>query len=476
MKTADILIINGIVITMRGEGTGIINDGAVAIKGSRIAAVGETAEVIKEYDGHRIIDAKNKVVMPGLIDCHSHSSMGIARGTAQDIDNWLYKGMFPIQANLDEDATQIGSLVELAESVLNGTTTISDYGDNSEIVIQNHLKLGNRCVMTELIHEMPADIYRYDPMDTFPFDHSVGQAKFEATRRLVDRYHKYNDGMITCMVGPQAANMVSKEFLGELYDYAGKNELDIHIHVSQSHRENIQCEKRYGMRAIPFLKENGFLGKHVLAAHISHSKPEEVRTMAEAGCRMVLCSNCMALINGILPPASEYIEMGGIVGLGTDQAPGNNRNNMFLEMKVGDLLNKCKAGNGVAWPAWQMLRLGTIESARALGLEKEIGSLEIGKKADIILLDMLHPHMTPIILSPVRNIVPNLIYSADGREVETVIINGKVIVDEGALLTIDLKETIRHANEAAKRFSARMENFEGLEEVPLARWTREGLY
>ena len=476
MKTVDLLIINGIVITMQGRGTGIINDGAVAIQGSRIVAVGETCEVRKDFDGHRVIDATNKVVMPGLIDCHSHSSMGIARGTAQDIDNWLYKGMFPIQANLDDDSTQIGSLIEIAESVLNGTTTIGDYGDNSELVLQNHLKVGNRCVMTELIHEMPDDIYKYNPMDIFPFDHSVGEKKFAATRRMVEKYHGYGDGLITCMVGPQAANMCSYELLNELYEYARKNELDIHIHVSQSHRENVQCEKRYGIRAIPFLKEHGFLGPNVLAAHISHSKPEEVRIMAEAGCRMVLCSNCMALINGILPPAAEYIEMGGIVGLGSDQAPGNNRNNMFLEMKVGDLLNKCKAGNGVAFPAWQMLRLGTIDSARALHMEGQIGSLEVGKKADIILLDMLHPHMTPIILSPVRNIVPNLIYSADGREVETVIVDGKVIVDNGELTNIDLKAAISHANQAANRFSARMEKFEGLSEVPLAQWTKDGLY
>lgn len=476
MKTVDLLIIHGIVITMRGEGTGIINDGAVAVQGNAICAVGETAEILKGYDGHRVIDATDRAVMPGLIDCHSHSSMGIARGTAQDIDNWLYKGMFPIQANLDEDATQIGSLIEIAESVLNGTTTIGDYGDLSEIVLQNHLKVGNRCVMTELIHEMPRDIYRYDPMDTFPFDPGVGEEKFASTRKLVEQYHGRDGGMVTCMVGPQAANMCSLPLLQELYEYARKNELDVHIHVSQSHRENIQCEKRYGVRAIPFLEKNGLLGPQVLAAHISHAKPEEVRTMAEHGCRMVLCSNCMALINGTVPPAAEYIELGGTVGLGSDQAPGNNRNNMFLEMKVGDLLNKCKAGNGTAFPAWRMLRLGTIDSARALHMEDQIGSLEVGKKADLIILNLLHPHMTPIILSPVRNIVPNLIYSADGREVETVIVDGNVIVDGGELTRIDLKAAIRHANQAAKRFSQRMEHFEGLHDVPLAQWTRDGLY
>lgn len=474
MKTVDLLIIHGIVITMQGQGTGIVNDGAVAVQGSTIRAVGETAELRKEYDGHRVIDATDKVVMPGLIDCHSHSSLGIARGTAQDIDNWLYKGMFPIQANLDDDATQIGSLIEIAESVLNGTTTIGDYGDRSELVLQNHRKVGNRCVMTELIHEMPADIYRYDPMETFPFDPGVGEAKFAATRRMVQTWH--GSGRITCMVGPQAANMCSLELLRELYEYARKEGLDIHIHVSQSHRENNQCEKRYGLRAIPFLEKNGLLGPQVLAAHISHAQPEEVRTMARHGCRMVLCSNCMALINGTVPPAAEYMEMGGVVGLGTDQAPGNNRNNMFLEMKVGDLLNKCKAASGTVFPAWQMLRLGTIESARALGMADQIGSLEVGKKADLIILDLLHPHMTPIILSPVRNIVPNLIYSADGREVETVIVDGQVIVDGGELTNLNLKDAIHHANEAGKRFSNRMESFEGLNDVPLAQWTKAGLY
>ena len=149
---------------------------------------------------------------------------------------------------------------------------------------------------------------------------------------------------------------------------------------------------------------------------------------------------------------------------------------MFLEMKVGDLLNKCKAASGTVFPAWQMLRLGTIESARALGMADQIGSLEVGKKADLIILDLLHPHMTPIILSPVRNIVPNLIYSADGREVETVIVDGQVIVDGGELTNLNLKDAIHHANEAGKRFSNRMESFEGLNDVPLAQWTKAGLY
>ncbi len=475
MKTVDLLILNGVVITMEGPGTGIINRGAVAIQGSDIVAVGRTEDIRKEYDGHRVIDASDKVVMPGLVDCHTHSADAIVRGLAQDVDNWLYNAYFPLGSYVDEEGCRLGSMVHLAESLLNGTTTISDMGGNASIVLENHIRLGDRCVISEMIHEMPHDIYRYDPMDVFPFDHSVGEARFQECRKLAEQYHGY-EGRITCMVGPQAVNMVSLEFMDELYHYARSNHLDIHIHVSQSIRENVQMEKRYGKRAVPLLKEHGWLGPDVLSAHISHARPEEVRMAAEAGCRMVLCTNSMALINGILPPASEYREMGGIVGLGSDQAPGNNRNNMFQEMKNTALLNKVKAGNGTAFPAWQVLRMGTIDGARALGLEDQIGSLRPGKKADIILVDLLRPELTPVFLDPIRNIVPNLVYSADGSEVDTVIVNGRILAEGHRLLHIDLDSLIRQANRKAKEIAAQLAVSDRLTNLPLAQWTRQELY
>ena len=359
---------------------------------------------------------------------------------------------------------------------MNGTTTICDMVYNADIIVKNHLKIGNRVILTEMIHENPSDIFRYDPMDVYPFDHSVGEGKFARCRKLVEQYQGYSDDLVTVMVGPQAINMVSLELMDELHHYAVSNDLHIHIHVSQSDRENVQVEKRYGKRAVPLLNDRGYLGRHVMAAHISHATRPEVKMMADSGARMILCSNSIAIINGVLPPAAEYLEYGGTVGLGTDQAPGNNRNNMFSEMKSSAVLNKYKLHSGTAFPAWKLLRMATIEAAKTVGLDSIIGSLRPGKKADIIIVDMTRPELSPLYLEPIRNVVPNLVYAADGSEVETVIVDGRIIVEERKLLHADLALLVNEANRHASEISKRLSAFDGLGNLPVAKFTAEGLY
>ncbi len=476
MKTVDLLIMNGIVVTMEGTGCGIIPDGAVAIQGNDIVAVGPTADVLKEYDGHRVFNAKNKVVMPGLIDCHAHSCDAIARGTAQDISGWMYKGIWPVLSCSDVEGKKIGSMVHLAESVLGGTTTICDMVYDSDTIVENHVQLGVRGFVSEMIHSMPPDVYKADENAPIEHDASIGNRRFQTGRKMVEQYNGYDNGRITCMLGPQAINMCSLELMDEIYGYARKNNVGITIHVSQGDRENVQIERRFHKRAIPLLDEKGYLGPDVLCVHLTCATPEEIATVVKSGSPMVLCSTSLAIIGGEIPPASEFLAAGGLVALGTDQAPGNNRNNMFSEMKMSALLNKCKHKQGTFFPAWQVLRMATVDAARALRKEKEIGSLRPGKKADVIIVDMQYPALTPILLSPIRNIIPNLVYSANGSEVETVIINGKVVVDDHQLTTIDLKQTIADANAAAQRFCGRLEHFDGLDQLPLAKWTREGLY
>lgn len=476
MKTVDVLIINGIVITMEGSGCGIIPDGAIAINGTDIVAVGPTTDIVKEYDGHRVINAKNKAVLPGLIDCHAHSSDAIARGTAQDISGWMYKGIWPVLSCSDVEGKKIGSMIHLAESVMNGTTSICDMVYDSDTIAENHARIGVRGFVSEMIHSMPPDVYKADENAPIEHDASVGNRRFATARRMIEQYHGYDNGRITGMLGPQAINMCSLELMDDIYGYARKNDLGITIHVSQGERENIQIERRFNKRAIPLLSERGYLGPDVLSVHLTCATRSEIETVVESGSPMVLCSTSLAIIGGEIPPASEFLEAGGLVAMGTDQAPGNNRNNMFQEMKMSALLNKCKHKSGTFFPAWQALRMATVDGARALRKENEIGSLRAGKKADVIIVDMEYPALTPILLNPIRNVIPNLVYSANGSEVETVIINGRVVVDDHQLTTIDLKQEIANANAAAQRFCAKLEKFEGLDNLPLAQWTKEGLY
>ena len=166
---------------------------------------------------------------------------------------------------------------------------------------------------------------------------------------------------------------------------------------------------------------------------------------------MVLCSGSIALIDGIIPPAAEFLEVSSRLALGSDQAPGNNCNNMFNEMKFTAILNKCKVRDPSVFPAGKVLRMATIEAAKAIGLGDEIGSLEVGKKADLLMIDMTQPCLSPIILHPVRNVVPNLVYSAKGSEVELVMVDGRILVEDFRVLSVDEKQVVRDAQEAVER-------------------------
>ena len=245
--------------------------------------------------------------------------------------------------------------------------------------------------------------------------------------------------------------MCSKELLMEIQAAALRLDTGIHMHVSQGDREINQMLNRYGKRSIPFLDEIGYLNSRLLAVHLTEATREETQLLASRGAGMILCSGSIAIIDGIVPPAAEFLEVSDRLALGSDQAPGNNCNNMFNEMKFTAILNKCKAKNPAVFPAGKVLRMATIEAARAIGLGSEIGSIEPGKKADLLMIDMTQPCLSPVIMQPVRNVVPNLVYSAKGSEVELVMVDGRVLVEDFKVLSVDEKQVVRDAQEAVER-------------------------
>lgn len=452
----DILIRNAMLVTMRGKGAGFCADGAIAIKGDRIVAVGPTQEVVSQYNSaHREIDAAGKVVMPGLIDAHIHTGIGLLRGVAQDIDNWMAEGIWPFESRLrlDPDAVAAGSMANIAEAVKMGTTTFCDYDYPMQRIVENHVKIGSRAHVAELISEFPPGTSILPIDELYELNPSIGNRKLQENLSLIHKWEGY-DSRITCMLGPQAPDMVSRELLLEVKSLAEKLDKRIHMHVSQGEREIRQMEMRYGRRSIPFLQEIGYLNFRLNAVHMTAATREETHFLAESGASMILCSTGLAILEGNIPPSMEFLERSSLLALGSDDAAGNNSSNMFNELKFTALLNKCRAHDPTAYPAWQVLRMATINSARAIGLGDEIGSLEVGKKADVIVIDFTDPGLSPVILAPVRNIVPNLVYAARGHEVETVIINGKVVVDDHVLLTVDQSKIVAEANAAAKRVCA----------------------
>ena len=472
----DLLFIHAWTLTMQGSGVGFVQDGALGITGNRITTVGESEELLEKYTAKRIIDATGKVLIPGLIDAHIHTGDTLIRGVSQDIQNWMQHGIWPYSQVLRSDlsATLKGSMLNIIEGIKAGTTTFCDFDSPMTSIVQNHIKAGTRARVAEMVNEMPkvkntavGELYRFDPEE--------GREKMRLTRELFAQYNGAENGRITCMLGPQGADMCSLDMLKDIQAMAEEYNTSIHMHVAQGDREIGQMVQRYGKRTIPFLEENGFLNERLIAVHLTEATDEETRFLARSGAGMVLCSGSIGIIDGIVPPAAAFLQESSRLALGSDQAPGNNCNNMFNEMKFTAILNKCKAKDPTVFPADKVLRMATIESARAIGLGDEIGSLEPGKKADVILIDMSHPALSPVILSPIRNIVPNLVYSAKGSEVEMSVIDGKIVMENYRLRTVDEKEVVREAQAAASAMEPLVkEHFKGMEDTPLMQKMKRG--
>ncbi|HIE23872.1 MAG TPA: amidohydrolase [Candidatus Korarchaeota archaeon] len=450
----DLLIKHGYLLTMKGEGVGMVEDGALAIEDGQIVVVGKTDRVLEDYPSADLeYDAKNKAVLPGFVDAHIHTRLTLLRGQGQDVPEieWMLKTMKPFQPYMREEHVVKGSALGVLEAVKSGSTCFCDIGRNMSLLAERvYGPSGVRAVLGETINEIGPDSMR-DPNELYDFDEEVGEISFKKSIELIEKWNGFGKGRITCVFAPHAVDMMSKNLLLRVKEEAQSRELMIHIHVAQGGREEIQVRKRYGKSAVAFLNEIGYLDSNVIAAHCHQTTEKEVKLIAERGVHYVSCPSSIGLIDGITPPLALYLMFGGVAaGIGTDQASGNNSHNMLVEMKVAALLNKTRHRDPTILPAWKVLRIATIEGARCLGLDDRIGSLEPGKRADLIILNLRKPHMTPIITDPVRNIAPNIVYSARGDEVETVIVEGKVIVEEGKMLTLDEEKVIEEAQEAAE--------------------------
>lgn len=470
----DLLITNGFALTMEGDGVGPLENAALGIKGTDIVVVGDTTEVLRQYSAHRYIDATNKVIMPGFINAHLHSSDGIGKGLAQDMNNWLYT-IWRTLPFAQPEAVQAGSLACITEALLSGTTTIADQVNGIELVVQNHIQVGGRAVVMEMIHEMPSYIYSLDPSQIYDFDHTVGERKFQQNIRMYEMYNEYDNGRILIRFGPQATDMLSLELLAEVHGYAKAHGMGLYMHLQQGQREITCVEKRYGKRPIQILSEMGILSNSFTGVHLFTATDKELREVVNSGAALVSCPEGGGFFGG-MAPTLRLLNSNAIVGMGTDSPASNHQTNMFNDMKAGCLLNKLHTHNPTTFPAWRMLRFATIDSARCLHLEHLIGSLRAGKRADVILIDLTAPSLSPTIYGPIRNIVPNLVYSANGSEVDTVLVNGKVVVENHSLLTVDPKNVARQATFKAIEFSKLLDSRPDVFDLPLVKLTKEGYY
>lgn len=454
-EKADLLITHAHLFTLAGSGVGYVADGAVAIQGRRIAAVGPTAELAGRFAAAEMCDATGRAVLPGLIDAHMHTPWAIARGAAQDVAHWMQKALAPYARHLTPEAALAGAKLNVVEALKAGTTTMVDYTRPIPGWAEFFVQIGVRGRLTPNINALPpGGMAGWKIGDLYPFDEAEGRRQIDEAAAFARTWHGAADGRITVMLGPQAADMLPKEQLLQVKRLADRAGLMIHMHVAQGDREINQMLKRFGRRTPAYLQELGYLDDQLLAVHLTEATDEEAAMIARSGAGMALCSGSIGIIDGIVPPSHVYRQAGGKAALGSDQAAGNNCNNIFNEMKLTALFNKIKYRDPTIMPAWEVLRMATIEGAQAIGLGDEIGSLEAGKQADLIVVDLTAPNLSPVMEAPVRTIVPNLVYAASGHEVQMVIVAGRVVVADGRVLTAD-EDAIRAEAQAQAEALAR---------------------
>ncbi len=464
----DLAITDTTLLTFEGKGLGVIENGAVGIDMDKISFVGKTRDIHTE-DYNTVMNGSDLVTMPGLVDAHIHSGFALLRGCAQDVPEkeWMDKALGPIAKHMTEEDRILGSKLGVLEALRSGTTTFGEFtGNIDEVIEQVYHPFNARVVGAERINE----VVNRDG-ETYELERST-----ETLQTSEELFKKYNpDGNVDIMYGPQALDMVTLDTLKKIYERAEKQDRKIHMHVAQGGREREQIENRYGTSTVKKLREEDMLNEKLLAAHCHGTTKEEKKALVENGVRMVGCPSSIAMIDGVTPPIRDFLSLGGSASIGTDQVPGNGAHNLMREMRTISLLSKCKNSDPTALPPWKTLELATKGGAEALGIEEKVGTLKEGKRADIITVDLDNLNLTPPIREPFRSIIPNLVYSSTGLEVNDVIINGKKVVRNKRFVNIDENRIEEKANSRAREILKKAEEDWKEADSAMVGYSRDGL-
>jgi 5-methylthioadenosine/S-adenosylhomocysteine deaminase len=437
-QKVDLILGGGLVVTMDGT-RAIYDEGTVAIKGDAIVAVGPRGEVEARYAAVETIDARGKLVMPGFINGHTHVPMTLFRGLHDDVtlDDWLRKYIFPAEAkNVTEEFVRWGTRLAAAEQIRAGVTTFADMYYFEDAVAEETKAAGMRGVLGETFIDFPAP------------DNKNGAAMLSYTETFLKKWQ--GDPLIHASVAPHSIYTCSRKTLEDTSALARKYHAPILIHVSEMKKEWEDSEKQNGMSPVQYLEKVGVLGPDVVAAHCIFVDATDWKTLAErhVGCVHNPSSNMM-LASGV-SPVPEMRAAGVGVGLGTDGPAGSNNDlDLMEEMDLAAKLAKITKMDPLALNAKAVVEMATIDGARALHLEKEIGSLEAGKKADVILITLDHPNAVPM-----YDVYAQLAYALKASDVETVIIGGRVVMRDRKLLTVDEAAAIARARDYKKSIAA----------------------
>jgi len=429
MKHADLIVSGGRVLTLDEKGSRF-EDGAVAVTGDRIAAVGTRTEIESNFKASEIIDARNCIVMPGLVNCHTHAAMTCFRGIADDLklDDWLNNFIFPAEArNVDRELAYWGSLLACAEMIRSGTTAFCDMYIYEDETAKAAKQAGMRCLVGEVLFDFPS------PNCKTP------EEGLSYTAMLAEKWAA--DSLVSIAVEPHALYTCSTDLLKEAKKVADRYRLPIAVHFLEA---RFECDLSHSEAA--FLQEIGFLNERLIAFHCVYMTDRDIRLFAETGAKIVHNPESnMKLASGIAP-VPDMLRAGVTVGLGTDGCASNNNLDLFQEMDTAAKIHKVHRLDPTTMAAETVVRMATCEGARVLGMGDVTGSLEPGKKADIILIDLRKPHLTPLYSE-----YSHLVYAVKGDDVKTSIINGRVVMKDRKILTLDEEEAMDRVERIAVR-------------------------
>lgn len=420
LKEVDILFVHGLVVCMDSSYQ-TLQDGSIAIDKDKIVAVGDTADITSRYCGKRTIDARRKLILPGLINAHTHAPMNIYRGYADDLplNEWLYGQIFPLEvAFVNPDNVRVGTQLAIAEMLRSGTTTFNDMYYYSDVMADVVDKCGIRAILSEGLFDVPvhkaktaADVLRF-------------------TEDMIQTWNGHP--RIRIGVAVHAPYSAMPALYRAAKDLSDKYQVILNTHLSETRWEVDLIQEKYGYTPVGHLENIGVLDSNLIIAHGIHLTADDMALLVHRDVGVAHNPQCnMKLANGTAP-IPELLRRGVKVGIGTDGVASNNDLDLFDEIRSAALAQKLVSGDPTVMDARTVLECVTIGGARLLRMDDSIGSLEAGKQADIIMLDLKRPHAWPH-----YNIYSLIVYSLRGSDVETVMVDGKLLMDNCQLTRID---------------------------------------
>lgn len=444
----NLIIDGGTAVTMGPKG--IIRNSVVVVEDDRIVDVGKGGDLRCRYYGYEKIDAEGKVVIPGLANTHHHAAMSLLRGYADDLplQEWLEKWIWPLEKHITGRDVYVGALLTAVESIMGGTTTVNtmyhymEGGSEAEAFT----KAGLRGVIGHVCFSWRKEDDR------------------RALRALAEDWHGKAQGLIRVSVDPHAAYTVDPEYMKELKVLTDElnrkygspdSPIMLHTHTAETQDEAEKIKQAFNVSfeggVVEYLDSLGFLGENVIAAHCIALTQKDIELLKER--RVKVSHNPVSnlkLASGI-SPVPDLLKAGITVGLGTDSSCSNNDSDMFEVMKATALLHKGVYKDPTLLPATQVLRMATIEGAKALLWNKQIGSIEVGKKADLAIIDFKKPHLYPLF-----NEFSHLVYAARAADVDTVLIDGKIVMENREVKTVNVDEVLEMAEKTKENLLARL--------------------